>query len=131
MRLHCIVGNHAPLPPAAANQGFQFSTCEHCGRDMVRSGRSWREVPHKFRVVWRQAATGPGHRPGVNRRNHHPLPVPMPRPVPLLSGLLGLADLVITALRVALWAFRDRMNAFSLTLRLLRPSRPVLRLPAP
>jgi hypothetical protein len=131
MRLHCIIGNHAPLPPAAANQGFQFSTCEHCGRDMVRSGRSWHAVPRRFRVVWREAATAPGHRPWVSRRGHHPLPVPVPGPVPLLSGLLGLADLVITALRVALWAFRDRMNAFSLTFRLLRPSGPVLRLPAP
>jgi hypothetical protein len=131
MRFHCLVGKHVPLPPAATNQGFQFSTCEHCGRDMVRSRRSWREVPHQFRVVWRAAQLAPGHRPGLNRRGHHPLPVPMRGPIPLLSGLLGLADLAIAALRVALWSCRDRVKAFSLTLRLLRPSRPVLRLPAP
>ena len=131
MRLHCIIGNHLPLPPAAANQGFQFSTCEHCGRDMVRSGRSWRAVPRKFRVVWRAAAEAPGYRPGVTRRGHHPLPVPMPRPIPLLSGLLGLADLTMAALRVAVWACRERMKAFSLNLHLLRPPRAVLRLPAP
>ena len=131
MRLHCLIGNHAPLPPAAANQGFQFSACEHCGRDMVRSGRSWREVPPNFRVVWRAAATKPGLRSGIRRQGHHPLPVPVPGPLPILSGLLGIADLVVAALRVALWACRDRLKAFSLSLRLLRPSRPLLRLPAP
>ena len=131
MRFRCLVGNHRPLPPAAANQGFQFSTCEHCGRDMVRSGRSWREVPRQFRVVWKRATPAPGHQTGVNRRSRHPLPVPMPGPVPLLSGLLGLADLAMAALRVVLWACRERMKAFNLNLRLLRPSRPVLRLPAP
>ena len=131
MRLNCIVGNHAPLPPAAANQGFQFSACEHCGRDMVRSGRSWRAVPQEFRVVWKAAATAPGHQPGVTRNSHPPLPVPVPGPTPFLSGLLGVADLVIAALRVALWACGERLKAFSLNLRLLQPSRPVLRLPAP
>jgi hypothetical protein len=55
----------------------------------------------------------------------------MPRPVPLLSGLFGLADLATAALRVALWACRERMKAFSLNLRLLRPPKAVLRLPSP
>ncbi len=54
MRLHCISGQHDVAPDEVCNQGFGFSHCRTCGRDMIRSHREWRPVPSGFRVVWRR-----------------------------------------------------------------------------
>lgn len=53
MRVSCIVGQHSAGPVEVRNQGFGFSNCQRCGRDLVRSNRAWRIVPRGFRVVWR------------------------------------------------------------------------------
>jgi hypothetical protein len=54
MRLYCISGQHDVAPDEVCNQGFGFSHCRTCGRDMIRSHRDWRPVPSGFRVVWRR-----------------------------------------------------------------------------
>jgi len=52
----CTRGQHDAAASAVRNQGLEFSRCRRCGRDLVRSGRSWRAVPEGFRVVWRSSA---------------------------------------------------------------------------
>lgn len=63
MSLPCRLSSHAAAPQVLRNQGFAFSRCRRCGRDMIRSlGSSettWRTVPAGFRVDWKNA--------GVNR----------------------------------------------------------------
>ena len=57
MALLCTLLTHAITPHASRNQGFDFSTCRRCGRDMIRSAESraskWKAVPTGFRVIWR------------------------------------------------------------------------------
>lgn len=122
MRLDCLIGNHQPLPPRARNQGFQFSCCRDCGRDMVRSGRSWRRVPRGFRVVWRQPAR-PASAAGAEMVGR--------RPQRGFQAFTGILDLVRAALRILLWAWHDRVNGLRLWMRALPArSRPPLRLPS-
>ena len=129
MSLQCLVGLHAPLPPAAANQGFQFSRCRRCGCDMVRAGKSWRRVPKGFRVVWKPrdevvSAASP-------KAAAVPAPPRMPARTVGFPRLEGLIDLVRAALRVLYWAGRDHMRSFARTLLALpRPARAALQLPA-
>lgn len=57
MSLLCRLSIHAAAPEAFRNQGFEFSKCRHCGRDMIRSAESpetkWQTVPAGFRVDWK------------------------------------------------------------------------------
>lgn len=55
----CARGNHEAGGSAVRNQGLEFGRCRRCGRDLVRAGRSWRGVPHGFRVVWRSGPPEP------------------------------------------------------------------------
>lgn len=59
MSLLCRLSIHAAAPQAFRNQGFEFSKCRHCGRDMIRSAESpetkWQTVPAGFRVDWKNA----------------------------------------------------------------------------
>jgi hypothetical protein len=62
MTLLCRVLAHRIALPVSDNQGFAFSRCRRCGRDMIRSGGSqkssdWRKVPAGFRVVWSGGAS--------------------------------------------------------------------------
>ena len=57
MALLCTLLPHIVIPHVSRNQGFDFSTCQRCGRDMIRSAESgtskWKAVPPGFRVIWR------------------------------------------------------------------------------
>ena len=57
MSLLCRLSIHAAAPLAFRNQGFEFSKCRHCDRDMIRSAASletkWQTVPAGFRVDWK------------------------------------------------------------------------------
>lgn len=62
MRFLCRVLTHRIAPHISHNQGFAFSRCRRCGRDMIRSSASqessdWRNVPAGFRVVWSGGAS--------------------------------------------------------------------------
>lgn len=48
----CRVGWHKALVNGTWNQGYCFTTCSRCGRDMVRSLFGEWLVPADFRVVW-------------------------------------------------------------------------------
>lgn len=57
MTFLCRVLTHRIAPHVSHNQGFAFSQCRRCGRDMIRStgaqkSSEWRNVPAGFRVVW-------------------------------------------------------------------------------
>jgi len=131
MRLDCLIGNHKPLPPSARNQGFQFTCCRGCGRDMVRSGQSWRRVPRGFRVVWRQPTRPAPSAPGGGAAKRNRLPAFGRRPQRGFRAFAGILDLVRAALRVLLWSWHDRINGLRLWMRALpvRSATP-LRLPS-
>jgi hypothetical protein len=67
MTLLCTLLNHATGPHMLRNQGFAFSICRRCGRDMIRSveppATKWRVVPTGFRVAWRNT--------DLNQSNEH------------------------------------------------------------
>lgn len=130
MRLSCMTGKHAPRPLVAANQGFQFSRCRGCGRDMVRSRASgpdsgrgaWRTVPKGFRVVWKPKPAPPAS----PARIEWPIArfVPAAKAGPRGSMLLTMQRLARrSAGRLAFWRHLFAARPHSL------PA--VLRLPAP
>ncbi len=57
MTLLCSLSSHDAVPVELENQGFQFSRCRRCHRDLIRSAASpaaeWQTIPAGFRVAWR------------------------------------------------------------------------------
>jgi hypothetical protein len=49
----CGLGGHEAAESETYNSGYYFSRCRRCRCDMVRSGASWRPVPHGHKVVWK------------------------------------------------------------------------------
>ena len=59
MSVFCSMGVHRPADQPVWNNGFYFSACARCGRDLVRGAHDrWRAVPKGFKVVWRQKPAG-------------------------------------------------------------------------
>lgn len=54
MPLLCDLGWHRPDPIARWNDGYYFSKCSRCGRDLVRTAFGQWQVPKGYRVVWQQ-----------------------------------------------------------------------------
>ena len=52
--MKCRFQGHEAASATVRNQGLEFGRCRHCRRDLVRTGRRWRDVPTGFRVVWRR-----------------------------------------------------------------------------
>ncbi len=52
--LLCRLGRHRPAHEARWNDGFYFSRCRGCGRDIVRTAFEGWHVPRGFRVVWQE-----------------------------------------------------------------------------
>jgi hypothetical protein len=53
MKLRCVVLRHT-AGAVTFNDRLYFSTCRHCGVDLIRQrGADWRKVPRGFRVAWR------------------------------------------------------------------------------
>ena len=135
MRLSCILGRHDVAPSKAMNQGFAFSRCRCCRRDMVRSRRDWKPVPKGFRVVWRSPA-GPRKEVGGAQLL---LDLPAAGRALALRGAparrRGLAsamlDLLAAGLRCLAWAAGDRLRVWRKALLAPRKAeRPMLGLPA-
>lgn len=57
--IRCGLGRHDPLPDVRWNQGYGFTRCKGCGRDLVRSLLGDWHVPKGHRVVWRVAEPAP------------------------------------------------------------------------
>ena len=71
MKILCRLGWHEADRDEVYNEGFYFSTCFRCHRDMIRLGGAWRLVPAGHRVAWRK-----------ERRSHSAEPDPVTfRPV--------------------------------------------------
>lgn len=59
MSVFCTLGAHAAAGQPVWNNGFYFSHCARCGRDLVRGAHEgWRAVPRGFKVVWRPRPEG-------------------------------------------------------------------------
>ena len=52
MRLLCELGRHRAGPRPRWNEGYYFSRCKACGRDLVRTPFERWQVPRGYRVVW-------------------------------------------------------------------------------
>ena len=131
----CVFGRHTPAPGEIRNQGFAFTRCRRCRRDLVRAGSTSRTVPKGFRIVWR-----PGKRAQAEQNTAQMLLGAPPAPgrgltviepnrgwraMPTLVGLAG------AGLRLLLWRLADRRRDRR-KLKLIRTSATirVLRLPA-
>lgn len=91
----CLFGFHSPGATIHANRGLAFSTCRGCGRDLVRTGRSWRQIPRGFRLVWRAT-----HGRDDPDRRHRSLVVRRPSRIGFLrpEGLLGMFGIAVQVL---------------------------------
>jgi hypothetical protein len=128
MKLSCLIGRHSPQPSAVKNQGFTFSRCAGCERDLVRSMGRWQTVPKGFRVVWRSADTAP---PVVSN-----IAATSATAETEIGGegawtrLATFGALASAGLRAFAWTLGDRIDRLSGRIRIHR--RPaLLRLPAP
>ncbi|MFL9839460.1 hypothetical protein ABS767_00670 [Sphingomonas sp. ST-64] len=53
MAQFCHLIGHQPGDDPVWNEGYFFTRCTRCGRDMMRADGPWRSVPRKYRVAWR------------------------------------------------------------------------------
>jgi hypothetical protein len=130
MPITCLLGGHNAFPSSVRNQGFMFSRCRCCGRDMIRSRGAWKRVPKGLRVVWRRE-TPAAAAPGALIRN---LPVPRPRvsATGFVHRVSARIELVGTGLRLLLSSLAARLRLSRTRLaETLQPRPRVLRLPAP
>ena len=54
MQILCRLGWHEADRGEVYNEGYYFSTCFRCRRDMIRFGGAWQLVPAGHRVAWRK-----------------------------------------------------------------------------
>ncbi len=135
MRIACAVGRHEVAPGEVRNQGFAFSRCRCCGRDMVRSSREWRTVPRGFRVVWKRPAARQTEISAAQLLLDLPAAgralALRAAPDPRRGHVSAILDLLAAALRYLAWAGAARLRAWRSALlgpRMVR--QPVFRLPA-
>ena len=135
MNVLCLLGRHSAVPSEVRNQGFHFTQCRCCGRDLIGMRGAWKRVPKGFRVVWR-ALDAPAATPVPRRlvRNlpalrHSPFRERLDR---FARGVSGSADLALSAARVIGWSIAGHVRALreSLTQPFL-PRQLVLPLPRP
>jgi hypothetical protein len=53
MNIRCIVRHHSGTNYGVWNEGYCFTNCAHCGRDLIRNSGGWHPIPAGFKVVWR------------------------------------------------------------------------------
>lgn len=71
----CHLTGHQPGEQIVWNEGYFFTSCTRCGRDMMRADGPWRTVPRKYRLVWRS---------GYHR---HALPSDFGRRLPVAASM--------------------------------------------
>ena len=98
----CHLSIHAAAPQAFRNQGFEFSKCLRCSRDMIRSADSpeakWRTVPGGFRVDWKNTDI---HQ---LQNRHQAIPAPTKTMFPPLLG-----DFMHVTAGLLYWQVRDHL----------------------
>lgn len=134
MSIACLAGNHSVYPRAIPNQGFEFTRCTRCGRDLLRAGRGWRDAPPGFRIVWR-GGTRRGAESGQLAfdlaRPGHPSAVPVPPPPRRRRRRWRTAaDLAGSALRLAASEAAEAVRAWLRRANAEPRPQPILRLTA-
>lgn len=134
MNLLCHVSGHVAAPLVLENQGFLFSRCQRCRRDLIRSAPSvvgsatdsWTGVPEGLRVAWRSADVSAFDQPSwlqqswgrIRERSQ--------------QSAIAVGDAAQVALAVVGWHATDAARrAKQTTLAAYRSSRGVIRLPRP
>ena len=81
--LLCELGRHRAEPSPAWNNGYYFSRCRRCRRDLVRTTYSGWEVPRGYRVIWRaeEGAAARVNAPGATRIVREKAPLASPAPL--------------------------------------------------
>jgi len=119
MSLICQIATHSAPEAGVRNQGLEFGACRRCGRDLLRTGRTWKRVPRGFRVVWRRPAPVPGSAAQLLFDlpcAGHALAI-VPAPSPPRRRVAEAADLAGLALRAFAWLVADRLRRWLRTLR--------------
>jgi len=141
MNIACRVGKHVPSPQTHSNQGFTFSRCARCDRDLMRSNAKWIVVPRQLRVVWRgmedlvarvdaspaqfltpTAAVPAEPSPSCGTMGSAPMPARALR----RSSPFSMMDLLGLGAAVLVWLVSDRLRQFRFAVH-----QPLLLLPAP
>jgi len=53
MSILCSLGKHEADAKSIWNNGFYFSRCRRCEREIIRNREGWRAVPKGYQVVWK------------------------------------------------------------------------------
>lgn len=126
MPVACLSGNHQLPSNPIWNQGFAFSRCTRCGRDMMRSHGRWRRAPRGFRIVWKRrtaAKSDPAQLAFDLPPVRDPVaPVP-PAPRRRRARLVAAVDLAGAALRLAAWQAAEAARTWLKTAPARHPSR--------
>ena len=134
MNLLCHALGHIAAPLVLENQGFLFSRCQRCRRDLIRSapsvvstaGDSWTGVPEGLRVAWRSADVSAFDQPSWVQRSSSRLRKRGQR------SAAAFGDAAQVALAVAGWRATDAARSVKATmLAAYRSGRRVIRLPRP
>jgi hypothetical protein len=65
MEVLCRLGVHAAALRHVSNHGYDFSSCQRCGRTLLRVGaQRWATPPRGYRVVWRPRSWRPAEEEG-------------------------------------------------------------------
>ncbi|MFN3387845.1 MAG: hypothetical protein ACK40O_02870 [Allosphingosinicella sp.] len=67
-RLLCRLKRHVPEDRQVWNDGFYFSRCVNCRREILRRSGRWRPIPDGYRVVWKKRPEDYPDWKGVSRR---------------------------------------------------------------
>jgi hypothetical protein len=120
MSLLCRIAKHSAYPSKVRNQGFHFSSCRRCGRDMVRSGELWTPVPKGFRVVWKLVETPRAERSAPAETVRVNLPVLYREPQLQAEAALaeeyrirqqfGFGEIVSAGVKLLVWYGADRLQ---------------------
>ena len=135
MNLLCHVSGHVAAPHVLANQGFLFSRCQRCHRDLIRSARAsaeaspddnWMAVPSGLRVVWGATDVSVFDRPSWLARSWHAVQDRARR------STVAVGDATKMAVAVLGWRAADAARRAKATaLAAYRSGRHVIRLPRP
>ena len=88
MNILCTLHAHRPGYREVWNEGYFFSSCERCGRDLIRTDSEWRAIPRGHRVVWRNGPYRHSLASGFRRNLPAPYITPgLARAAILLDGL--------------------------------------------
>jgi hypothetical protein len=72
--LMCRIRGHAAEEQQTWNEGYFFSRCRRCGRNLIRTSGGWLPTPSRYQVAWRSG------------QHRHAIPSDFRRNLPVLGG---------------------------------------------